>query len=241
MAKHTIDIVNSDNSTLKMFSITDDISLDDVLFSSDGLYPCIELPKDILNKFKEQNKIYYIHTYGDIYNLTDDINMTIIIYNKEDEQYHVGIVNMINKLHIESSDSIKFIDLTKRINSDIEYWIPKYCCYNYEKFHTYQTSLIYLFDSMEDAQKDMLNNIIQLYKFKMSKEKAAVITLNNKELYKQRFDKIFNKRVEELKKEIMLQLQDELTKAESNIKSLSSKITYVQEDLNKIENGTINL
>lgn len=240
MAKHTIDIINSDNSTLKMFSIEDDIS-EQVTFSTDGLYPCIELSKDILNKYKEQNKLYYIHTYGDIYNLIDDVNMTVIAYNKEDEQYHVGIVNMINKKHIESSDYIKFIDLTKRIKSDVEYWIPKYCCYNYEKFHTYQTSLLYLFDTMKESQVDMLNDIIQRYKFKMSKEKATVITLNNKELYQQKFDKIFNERVTELKEEITDQLQDELSKAESNIKSLTNKITYVQEDLNKVENGTDNV
>lgn len=239
MIKHTIDIVDSDNSILKMFSISDDIlSLDGITFSNDGLYPCIELSKNILNKFKEQNKIYYSHTYGDIYNLIDDIYMTIIVYNNNDGKYHVGIVSMINKLHIESSDSIKFIDLTERINSDRDYWISKYCYYNYEKFHIYQTNLIYLFDTIKDAKTDMLNDIIQRYKFKMSKEKATVITLNNKELYKQRFNKIFNERVEELKKEINSQLQDELTKSESNIKSLSSKITYVQEDLNKIENGT---
>lgn len=240
MAKHTIDIINSDNSILKMFSIEDDIS-DGVTFSTDGLYPCIEISKDVLNKFKEQNKLYYIHTYGDIYNLVDDINMTIIVYNKETQQYHVGIVNMINKLHIESSDYIKFIDLTKRINSDYYYWVSKYCCYNYEKFHTYQTSLIYLFDTMKESQVDMLNDIIQRYKFKMSKEKAAVITLNNKELYQKKFDKLFNEKVEELKKEITSQLQDELSNAEHNIKSLTNKITYVQEDLNKIENGTENI
>ena len=42
---------------------------------------------------------------------------------------------------------------------------------------------MYLFDTRKESAEDLLLDIIQKYKFKLSKEKANVITLNNKELY----------------------------------------------------------
>ena len=93
---------------------------------------------------------------------------------------------------------------------------------------------MYLFDTRKESAEDLLLDIIQKYKFKLSKEKANVITLNNKELYQQKFDKLFNERVEELKKEIESILNKEKQKSEDEITKLTEKITYTQEDLNKI-------
>lgn len=144
MAKHTIDIIEGvkNFSQMKLFTINNP-SEENISFSSDGLYPCIKVTKDEVQKYIDQNKFYYIHTYGEIYNLADDIYGTIIVYNKEDNCYNIGILNMSSDIGIKS-DIITFINLTKRINSDNEYWTPKYCFYNYEKFHNYQTTLMYL-------------------------------------------------------------------------------------------------
>ena len=93
---------------------------------------------------------------------------------------------------------------------------------------------MYLFDTRKESAEDLLLDIIQKYKFKLYKEKANVITLNNKELYQQKFDKLFNERVEELKKEIESILNNEKQKSEGEITKLTEKITYTQEDLNKV-------
>ena len=234
MAKHTIDIIEGvkNFSQMKLFTINNP-SEENISFSNDGLYPCIKVTKEEVQKYIEQNKFYYIHTYGEIYNLTDDIYGTILVYNKEDNCYNIGILNMSSDIGMKG-DIITFINLTKRINSDNEYWTPKYCFYNYEKFHNYQTTLMYLFDTRKESAEDLLLDIIQKYKFKLSKEKANVITLNNKELYQQKFDKLFNERVDELKKEIESILNNEKQKSESEITKLTEKITYTQEDLNNV-------
>ena len=132
MAKHTIDIIEGvkNFSQMKLFTINNS-SEENISFSSDGLYPCIKVTKEEVQKYIEQNKFYYIHTYGEIYNLTDDIYGTIIVYNKEDNCYNIGILNMSSDIGMKG-DIITFINLTKRINSDNEYWTPKYCFYNYE-------------------------------------------------------------------------------------------------------------
>lgn len=234
MAKHTIDVIEGLNNLtqMKLFTINNS-SDENVSFTNDGLYPCIKVKKEELQKYIDQNKFYYIHTYGEIYSITDDIYRVIIVYNKEDNCYNMGIINVASDVGMKN-DIITFINLSKRINNDEAYWISKYCYYNNERFHNYQTTLMYLFDTRKESVEDMLTDIIQKYKFKLSKETANIITLNNKELYQQKYDKLLNERIESIKKEIEDILSNEKKKSENEIKKLSEKITYTQENLNKV-------
>ena len=169
--------------------------------------------------------------------MNTDIYACVSLYNQNDKKYHLAITN-IDNIKNKAFQEIHFIDLTTRLAESPEYWTPKYCKYNYERFHNYQTTLTPIFDTEFEAKVDLLECAHERANHKIGKEKAVVISLNNKDVYEREFNKLFEPAVQKLKEDIETELNNRISSAEKNIAKLNTELSYIQEQLNTVINGT---
>ena len=239
--KHLIEIFDypTNEEVAKQFTYTNTTNLISLVFPDNNqlISGKIILERSDIECLQKVNHIFYIHTFGDIFNLNTDIYACVSLYNPNDKKYHLAIAS-VDTVKNTSIKEIQFIDLTSRLAESPEYWTPKYCKYNYERFHNYQTTLTPIFDTEFEAKVDLLECAHERANHKIGKEKAVVISLNNKDVYEREFNKLFEPAVQKLKEDIETELNDRILSAEKNIAKLNTELSYIQEQLNTVINGT---
>lgn len=206
------------------------------LFNNSGLFPVIQINTEDLQKYINQNKLYYFHTYNS-YDIIKDIYVLIFVYNKDTNSFNIGILSEPDYNISIKKSKVDFIDLTYRLNSNFEYWEPKYCSYNFEKFHCYQCYSSDIFDSKYESQEDLLNYAIKKNLYLLGKYKAEIITLTNAQSYQREFNKNYEERNKLLIEDIKKELEEKKSVAEIQVKSESDKITLLREQLNDLQNS----
>lgn len=238
--KHLIEIFDypTNEEVAKRFTYTNTTNLINPVFPDNNqlISGKIILDRSDIEYLQEVNHIFYIHTFGDIFNLNTDIYACVSLYNPNDKKYHLAIAS-VDTVKNTSIKEIQFIDLTSRLAESPEYWTPKYCKYNYERFHNYQTTLTPIFDTEFEAKVDLLECAHERVNQKIGKEKAVVVSLNNKDVYEREFNKLFEPALQKLKDDIERELKNKVTTAERNITKLNTELSYIQEQLNTVTNG----
>ena len=240
--KHLIEIFDypTNEEVAKRFTYTNTTNMICPVFPENSdkvIAGKIILSRQNIEYLQDAHYIFYIHTFGDIFNLNTDIYACVSLYNQNDKKYHLAITSVDN-IKNKTFQEIHFIDLTTRLAESPEYWTPKYCKYNYERFHNYQTTLTPIFDTESEAKVDLLECAHERANHKIGKEKAVVISLNNKDVYEREFNKLFEPAVQKLKEDIETELNDRILSAEKNIAKLNTELSYIQEQLNTVINGT---
>ena len=116
--KHLIEIFDypTNEEVAKRFTYTNTTNLISPVFPDNNqlISGKIILERSDIENLQEANYIFYIHTFGDIFNLNTDIYACVSLYNPNDKKYHLAIVSVYTVKNT-SIKEIQFIDLTSRL------------------------------------------------------------------------------------------------------------------------------
>lgn len=213
--------------------ITHDI-IKDFTISDAESYPCIDFEKmgnktewtqiwlnpDVYDKYKSENKIYNIHYYNmDIglksyynlltHNIDSMIKELIFIYveSDKDNPYHAIIVNNYDKVH--------GMDITSALKQHYAYWYVMYIPSKnirdmYKNDNNYilcNTNLSYFYDTDKEAKNGLIDYAVNLIRNSIAPVQVEYHSLTTDYTYERMFNKIFDERCKNLKKEIEEELQ----------------------------------
>lgn len=186
----------------------------------------IFITEDAYNKYKDNNKIYYMHLCNLVYylNYTDAIKDSVInilfLYIPKDNTYHICQI-------LDPKEPTHLIDITVRLTKSFEYWSNFYLEHSFllnKKITTLKSddiinTIIYFYNTSDEALKSSFKYLKHEVMSYLSVINTEYILYNTDYTYERMYNKIYDEHIEQLKDNIK--------------KELESNKQYLIEDINE--------